>query len=100
MDTFSFKRVFLLLSVLVVLAVVNSSPTCVGSHDWYTGTDPSAAQAPLSLFKPNANNAVPSPPYFVAYADQWIPGETGPPPVADIAVGILIVVDHFILITF
>ncbi|KAF8809476.1 glycoside hydrolase family 18 protein [Phlegmacium glaucopus] len=77
MVAFSFKRFFLLLSALVGLAVVNSSPTSVGSHDSHTDL---SAVAP----HPNTNNAIPAAPHFVIYSDKFVSGETGPPPVADV----------------
>ena len=98
MVAFSFKWVLPLLPVLVSLVVVNSCPTSVGSYDSHTDLNAAQAQAPLSF--PHRKNAVPSPPYFVVYSDRYVPGLTGPPPVAEVVVGASIVVIVIILTTF
>lgn len=82
MVALSFKRLFTSLSVLVSLAVVNSTPTCL--HDSYT--DLNAAQAAFNLLSDAKNAAPPPPPHFVIYGDKFVSGQTGPPPVADIKV--------------
>lgn len=93
MVTFSVKRVFPLLSALVCLAVVNSSPTHVCSNDVYT--DLTGDQVSFELSVPHAKNAAPAPPHFVIYGDKFVAGQTGPPPVEDVKVSSpKVVVDH------
>lgn len=97
----SFKWVLPLLPVLVSLVVVNSCPTSVGSYDSHTDLNAAQAQAQAPLgFSPHGKNAVPSPPYFVVYSDRYVPGLTGPPPVAEVVVGASIVMVIIILTTF